>query len=109
MTDPRRLRELRTVEAMLVCYCRGMHGSRGRLCDECQALLDYAGIRLDRCRFAAGKPVCAQCAVHCYQPHMRVRIKQVMRYAGPRMLLRHPVLTIRHFLDARRPPPDCGL
>jgi hypothetical protein len=36
---------------------------------------------------------------------MRDHIKLVMRYAGPRMLLRHPILTIRHLLDARRPAP----
>jgi hypothetical protein len=41
---------------------------------------------------------------------MRDQIKQVMRYAGPRMLFRHPILTIRHFIDARRPPPtNAGL
>ena len=110
MTDRRRLRELRTVEAMLDCYCRGVHGSRGALCGHCRALLDYATTRLERCRFGSGKPVCAKCPVHCYQPLMRDGIKQVMRYAGPRMLLRHPVLTIRHFIDAWRPaPPSCGL
>ena len=110
MTDRRRLRELRTVEAMLARYCRGVHGSRGPLCGYCCALLDYATTRLERCRFGSGKPVCAKCPVHCYQARMRDGIKQVMRYAGPRMLLRHPVLTIRHFIDARRlVPPNHGL
>jgi len=109
MTDRRRLRELRTVEVMLACYCRGVHGRRGLLCGQCAALLDYATVRLARCRFGSGKPVCAKCPVHCYQPRMRDGIKQVMRYAGPRMILRHPVLTIRHFIDARRPaPPIAG-
>ena len=105
MTDRRLLRELKTVSAMLACYCRGVHGTRGPLCDECRALLDYATTRLERCRFAGEKPVCAKCPVHCYQPRRREQMKQVMRYAGPRMLLRHPVLTIRHLIDGRRPVP----
>jgi hypothetical protein len=29
---------------------------------------------------------------------MRARIQTVMRYAGPRMLWRHPVLALRHFV-----------
>jgi hypothetical protein len=28
-----------------------------------------------------------------------------MRYAGPRMLKRHPILAIRHLLDEARKPP----
>ncbi len=103
LTDRRLRRELKTVAAMLVCYCRGVHGTRGPLCEGCQALLDYATLRLDRCQFGGGKPVCARCSVHCYQPRMRAEMQQVMRYSGPRMLMRHPILTVRHLLDARRP------
>jgi hypothetical protein len=29
----------------------------------------------------------------------------VMRYTGPRMMWRHPVLAVRHVLDGRRPAP----
>jgi hypothetical protein len=28
-----------------------------------------------------------------------------MRYAGPRMMFRHPILTLYHFLDGRREEP----
>jgi hypothetical protein len=30
---------------------------------------------------------------------MRARIKEVMRYAGPRMLYRHPILALWHQWD----------
>jgi hypothetical protein len=36
---------------------------------------------------------------------MREQVRVVMRRAGPRMLLRHPLLGIRHLLDGRRPVP----
>ena len=84
---------------MIRCYCDAHHQSDRPLCDECQALLDYATMRLERCRFGEAKPTCANCPVHCYQPSRREQVKIVMRHAGPRMLWRHPILAIRHMLD----------
>ncbi|EHC60813.1 hypothetical protein LTSEJOH_4128, partial [Salmonella enterica subsp. enterica serovar Johannesburg str. S5-703] len=45
---------------------------------------------------------------HCYQPAKREEMKQIMRWAGPRMLWRHPVLTVRHLIDDndKRPVPE---
>jgi hypothetical protein len=31
---------------------------------------------------------------------MRQKIKEVMRYAGPRMLFKHPYLTLMHGIDS---------
>jgi hypothetical protein len=105
--DPlRRLeRERRTVEAMIAVYCRGAHGrGRHRLCHACAELAAYAADRLARCPFGVEKPTCANCPIHCYQPKRRRQVRAVMRYAGPRMVWRHPILAVRHLLDARRPP-----
>jgi hypothetical protein len=102
----RRTRELRTIEAMVRMYCRGHHGGRSPLlCAECSALFDYASRRLDRCVFGDAKPTCANCLVHCYSADMRERVRTVMRWAGPRMIFRHPVLALFHKLDGRRPAP----
>ena len=101
----RLFRERRTLAAMIECYCRDHHAIADRLCPECQALLDYATVRLERCRFGAMKPTCANCPVHCYQPARREQVKKVMRYSGPRMLWQHPILAVRHLLDGYRPPP----
>lgn len=92
-------REHRTMAAMLAIYCRDHHGTRVGLCADCSALLDYAGVRLQRCCFQEQKPTCVRCPVHCYRPRERESVREVMRYAGPRMLWRHPVLAIRHLLD----------
>lgn len=99
----RRARELETIYAMMLMYCRHHHGVRERLCAECTALGRYAERRLERCIFGDAKPTCSNCVVHCYRADMRERIREVMRWAGPRMLLHHPVLAIRHMIDGRRP------
>jgi predicted amidophosphoribosyltransferase len=92
-------RERHTVRVMIGLACRGKHHHVRELCPECQELLDYAMQRIDRCPYHENKPTCARCPIHCYRPEMRERIRQVMRYAGPRMLLFYPTLALRHYLD----------
>jgi len=104
--DRHRRRELETIRAMFRIYCGDHHARRAVDCDDCAPLLDYATRRLVRCVFGREKPTCANCTVHCYTASMRVRIKDVMRYAGPRMMWRHPLLAIDHLLAGRRPAPS---
>jgi hypothetical protein len=101
-------REWRTIEAMIAIYCRSLHGGRrGALCPACAEFHDYAHLRLERCPFGAEKPTCAHCTVHCYKPAMRDVAKAIMRFAGPRMLPRHPYLALMHLIvDERRPAPE---
>ena len=92
-------KELQTLAAMVGIYCRGKHETGGKeLCGECGELLEYAQKRLESCKFGDDKPACSKCAIHCYKPEMREKIQQVMRYAGPRMLKRHPILAARHII-----------
>ena len=91
---------------MLHMYCGAHHAPQGAtLCADCRALHDYAQRRLERCVFGEAKPTCANCTVHCYKADMRERIRQVMAWAGPRMVWRHPILAVRHVIDGRRPAP----
>ncbi len=109
VTDKRfvkRARELKTMEAMVRMYCRGHgHERAGPLCARCSALLAYARRRLERCVFGDAKPTCANCTVHCYSADMREQVRRVMKWAGPRMTLRHPILSLFHLLAGRRPVP----
>jgi Nitrous oxide-stimulated promoter len=105
LAAPRLAREWRTLTAMVQIYCRDHHRPAGGVCPECTRLLDYANVRLERCRFGAEKPTCAKCPVHCYQRDRREQARVVMRYAGPRMLWEHPVMSLRHWLDGFRPAP----
>ena len=94
-------REQKTVAAMIEIYCHALHRSADAVCPECFELLEYAHKRLLKCPFHEEKPACADCHVHCYSPQMRARMQEVMRFSGPRMLLRHPLLALRHYLDSR--------
>ncbi len=100
----RRVREFETIQVMISMYCT-VHHEGEHPCVECSELFDYAQRRLQRCVFGDAKPNCAKCVVHCYTKDMREKIRIVMRWAGPRMLLRHPILGIRHLLADRKPIP----
>lgn len=102
----RRSREFTTINVMLRMYCQAQHAAKDKLlCHICTELHDYAQRRLERCVFGEAKPTCAKCTVHCYKAAMREQIRQVMTWAGPRMVWRHPALAVRHVIDRRWPAP----
>ncbi len=105
--DKRLDRETDTLRVMIEIFCGEIHGGE-KLCPACTQLLSYAKKRTQACRFGKDKPACSACPVHCYKPAMREMIREVMRFAGPRMMTRHPVLTIRHLMDKRRSLPAVG-
>lgn len=90
MTRGRIEREKVTVRHMIELWCRHQHGGK-KLCEECRELSDYSLAKLENCMFGENKTKCHKCSVHCYKPEMRERIREVMRYSGPRMLFHHPV------------------
>ncbi len=94
--------EKRTVEIIIKMYCANRHSSATKLCDDCGDLLDYALCRLDRCPFGEKKPSCSKCTIHCYRADMQTKIISVMKYSGPRMIFKHPVLALRHIIKDRK-------
>ena len=101
----KRERETRTVSQMVAIHCAGNHPKDERtewavcgepVCPACKALDDYACLRTQHCRRMGEKVSCETCPHHCYAPAMREQIRQVMRYAGPRMLKKHPISAVRH-------------
>ena len=101
-TQTKREREKRMVSQMIALYCRKKHHTRGDLCPQCAALDAYAKMRADKCPFMETKTFCSNCRIHCYKPDMRAKIRQVMRFAGPRMILHHPVAAIRHVVETKK-------
>ena len=87
-----------TVRLMIAIYCRH-HLHQQEPSAEYQSLADYACKRLEYCLFGERKPACKDCLVHCYKKEMRERMRQVMRWTGPRMLLYSPRAAMRHIFQ----------
>lgn len=87
--------ERRIVADMIALYCRKVHGSK-ELCDECRALAEYADRRTLACPQMDEKNFCSQCKTHCYRADMRERIREVMRFSGPRIVFYHPWAALHH-------------
>lgn len=97
----KREREKALVSRMIALYCKKNHGGKS-LCPDCAALDAYARQRSDRCPFMETKTFCSNCHVHCYKPEMREKIRAVMRFSGPRMILYHPLLAVRHVMETKK-------
>lgn len=93
--------EKQTIALMIKIYCRKKHHSK-QLCDDCQALLDYALNRLDHCRYGENKGFCKQCPIHCYKKDKRMAIRKIMRFSGPRMIFYDPLMVLRHRFRSKK-------
>ncbi len=98
----KREREKSIVSLMIAIYCKKQHHIRRGLCEECEKLQSYARERSDKCPFMETKTFCSNCKVHCYKPEMREKIREVMRFSGPRMIFYHPVMAVRHVIEAKK-------
>lgn len=101
-TAAMREKEKELVSQMISLYCKKKHGGKHGLCRDCAELDDYARARSDRCPFMETKTFCSNCKVHCYQPAMRGKIRDVMRFSGPRMIFHHPVTAICHVIETKK-------
>ncbi len=89
--------EKRVVAKMVEIYCRHKEHNKC-LCKDCNELLEYSFRCLSHCRQGNAKPPCRESTIHCYSPEMREKMRQVMRYSGPRMLLFAPTDALQHLL-----------
>ncbi len=115
----KREQEKKLVSQMIALYCKNLHEVSGQdesgrayhrghnlekvvLCEECAKLEAYARMRSEKCPFMETKTFCSNCKVHCYKPDMRIKIREVMRYAGPRMIFYHPIKAIKHVIESKK-------
>lgn len=69
-----------------------------RLCPSCNKLIRYAFKRLNYCPFSLNKTTCSKCTIHCYAPQMKVQIKKVMKWSGPKIFLLRPDISFWHLI-----------
>ncbi|MGI5900266.1 MAG: nitrous oxide-stimulated promoter family protein [Christensenellales bacterium] len=96
----KRNQEQALIGEMIALYCKKNHGA-STLCADCSELKAYAEARSARCPYMETKTFCSNCKTHCYKPEMREKIRAVMRFSGPRIIFRHPVLVIKHAYYSR--------
>lgn len=94
--ESKRNEEKNLVKKMILFYCKNNRHSKDTPCKDCDELIEYAAMRIDKCPFMETKTFCSNCRIHCFKPDMRNRIKEVMRYSGKRMLFKEPILVIKH-------------
>ena len=97
--DKKRKRESIVLQEMITLYCRKHHSKNG-CCKQCQELMDYGNMRINNCPFMESKTFCSNCKVHCYKPEMREKIRTVMRYSGPRIIFKHPIMAPWHVITS---------
>ena len=91
--EKKRDREKKVISEMVKLYCKR------ELCDECKEVLNYSLKRIDNCKFMETKTFCSNCKAPCYSPKMKEKVKQIMKFSGPRILFHHPLLVISHMLS----------
>lgn len=90
------LKDRLTLEAIGGIYCRGNHASAPKdeagMCPECRAAIERTLERAVACpRGHEGN--CQDCDIRCQRGEAQQRIREIMRYAAPRMAFRHPLMT----------------
>lgn len=113
-TPELRAKDLKTLALFVELFCRNHHadqtpftlkgfdinalaGKEIRLCPDCAKLLAHALVKRTACPLDP-KPMCKHCPTHCYAPHYRTRIQEVMRYSGKALLLRGRLDYLLHLL-----------
>ena len=92
-------KEKKTITLMINIYCKKKHKHKDGLCDECQELLKYAHKRLDFCKCGEEKSFCSKCPIHCYKKDMKAKVKDVMKFSGPRLIIYSPIQFFKHIFE----------
>lgn len=98
----KREREKALVSEMIALYCKKRHGTKGGLCPECAALAAYARKKERKMPFYGDQDLLLQLPGALLPTGNEGKIRAVMRFSGPRMMLCHPVPALRHVVEEQK-------
>lgn len=104
------LKDIRLIGKFVEVYCGGKHvdiekqsfqlpeglGER-MVCADCAAFMAYAISKRLKCPLEAEKPTCKHCRVHCYDKARREKVREIMSYAGRKLMMRGRVDYLWHY------------
>lgn len=102
-TDPVLREEAQTLRAMVGLYCGENTARREGPANAVPPAKRFSPMRSSAwppVPTGPRSPVCAKCRIHCYRAGEKAFAREVMRHAGPRLLLAHPVLSLRHLVKS---------
>lgn len=94
--------EKKTIKKMITIYCNNKHNTKEILCKSCLELIEYTERKTENCVYKYNKPACSLCPVHCYSKVYKKKIREVMRFSGPRIIFYSPKSAILHLINVRR-------
>ena len=92
--NKRREVECNIFEKMIRLYCMKNHDNY--LCKECEMLLIRSKKHIGNCRHIPYKTFCHNCPTSCFMETDRIKMLPIMKYSKSRVLLHHPLLSIRY-------------
>lgn len=103
-------KDIRLLGKFVEVFCAGKHPAAERfaftlpgelgervICPECAAFLKYAVLKRLKCPLEAEKPTCKHCRIHCYDRPRREKVREIMGYAGRRLMMRGRLDYIWHY------------
>lgn len=92
-------KDRRTLEAIGRIYCSAHHAHESKddagLCPACRETVDTTLARTVACPYGH-EGNCQDCDIHCQRGDAQRRVREMMRYAAPRMAFRHPLMTAEY-------------
>ena len=103
-------KDIRLIGKFVEVYCAGKHRDAERspialptglgecnLCPECASFLEYSVSKRLKCPLEAEKPSCKHCRIHCYGKDQREKMREIMAYAGRKLMMRGRLDYVWHY------------
>lgn len=91
------LKEKENIRKTFGAYCNANHNtSDDKLCPKCTALLTSVMLKIQRCPYGLGKPICDKCDTSCFGEEITNNFLKVMHAGQKKMRFSHPMMAIRH-------------